>query len=263
VDILGQDMRLMVDSGSAGSYITDSAYNRLHLNQTYNDPGYYADGLGGRVDISAFALVNMNFGAVRLKDEVVAILTRPISPATGPDVIDGIMGYDILQYFDIGLDLPHKRITLYSPRHCTITETPWEGDYAPMPFRRPQDASPVVVETIDGKNFNVTIDTGGCRSLIMQASLNRNGVVPEVAPVVLTTTGTGMGGLKVHIIKAQFSSIGIGAEVYSDAWLALDTTPASELNEVSDGLLGEDYLTTHRVFIANSTGTVYLGLGGQ
>jgi len=122
VKILGQEMKLMVDTGADGSYITNAAYNRLHLNQTDNNPGYYAAGLGGRVDVSGFALVDMNFGAVRLKDEVVAILARPISAATGPEAIDGIMGYDILQYFDIGLDLPHNRITLYSPRHCTIAQ---------------------------------------------------------------------------------------------------------------------------------------------
>lgn len=205
VKILDQEMKLMVDSGSASSFITNAAYNRLHLNQTDNIPGYSTWGLGGRVDVSGFALVNMSFGAVRLEDEVVGILSRPISAASGPNAIDGIMGYDILQSFDVGLDLPHNRITLYSPQHCTLAETPWEGDYAPMPFRRPQGASPVVAETIDDKTFNVVIDTGADHSLIMQASLNRNGVVPELPPAVLTKTGSGIGGLKVHFTMARFS----------------------------------------------------------
>jgi predicted aspartyl protease len=262
VEIRGQPIRLMVDTGASISFITPGAYNRLQLDQTFHPHGYIVTGLGGSRPISAFALVDMNFGEVRLSDEVVAIFAKSQPDELGPNAIDGIMGYDVLQYFDIGLDLPHNRITLYTPHHCTVSETPWPGDYAPTPFTRPRAASPVIQEAIDGQNFNATIDTGAARSLIMQASLARSGVTAEAEPATAIGSGTAMAGLKVQVRRVQFSTLDIGAEEFDNAWLSLDTTKETDLNQLSDGLLGEDYLSSHRVFIENWTDTAYLGLSG-
>jgi predicted aspartyl protease len=262
VDIRGQAVRLMVDSGAAISFLSPGAYNRLQLDQTVNPVGYTATGLGGGRQISAFALVDIHFGVVEVKDQVLAIFSKSTPDEIGPNAIDGIMGYDILQYFDIGLDLPHNRISLYTPQHCTITETPWPGDYAPTPFTRPDAGSPVIQEAIDGQNFNVTIDTGANSSLIMQAPLRRSNVTPEAEPATSINSGTGMAGLKFQGRRVQFSTLDIGAEEFDNAWLTLDTTREADLNELSDGLLGEDYLSSHRIFIDNWANTAYLGLSG-
>ena len=262
VEIQGQPIRLKVDTGASISFITPGAYNRLQLDQTFHPHGDIVTGLGGSRPISAFALVEMDFGEVRLSDEVVAIFAKSEPDELGPNAIDGIMGYDILQYFDIGLDLPHNRITLYTPHHCTVTETPWPGDYSPTPFTRPRAGSPVIQEAIDGQTFNATIDTGADRSLIMQASLTHSGVTAEAAATPGEGHGTAIAGLDFNYREVQFSTLDIGAEEFDNAWLTLDTTKETDLNQLSDGLLGEDYLSTHRVFIENWTDTAYLGLSG-
>jgi hypothetical protein len=263
VEAEGQPIRLKVDTGASMTFITPGAYDRLQLGQTVNPSGYIMTGLGGSRPISAFAMVDMSFGQVRLRDEVVAIFAKSQPDEIGPNAIDGIMGYDVLQYFDIGLDLPHNRITLYSPHHhCPVTETPWPGDYAPTAFTRPHAASPVIQEAIDGQNFNATIDTGSDRSLIMEASLARSGVTAEAAQAPGSGHGVAMAGLQFNFEEAQFSTLDIGAEEFDNAWLMLDTTKETEINQVSDGLLGEDYLAHHRVFIDNWASTAYLGLSG-
>ncbi len=262
VEIQGQPVRLMFDTGAAISFLSPGAYNRLQLNQTDNPPGYDVTGIGGTRPVSAFALVDIDFGAVKLKNEVVAIFAKSTPDEIGPNAIDGIMGYDILQYFDIGLDLPHNRITLYTPQHCIVTETPWAGNYVPTAFTRPRAASPVIQEAIDGQNFNMTIDTGAYHSLIMQASLERKNVTPEAEPAASNGNGTGIAGLKFQYRAAQFSTFDVGAQEFENAWLTLDTTKEADLNEVSDGLLGEDYLSSHRVFIDNRGDIAYLGLSG-
>jgi hypothetical protein len=61
----------------------------------------------------------------------------------------------------------------------------------------------------------------------------------------------------------EFADVQIGAEDFSDDWVWVDTTAQADLDEDSDGLLGEDYLSAHKVFISNATATVYLGVPGQ
>jgi hypothetical protein len=64
----------------------------------------------------------------------------------------------------------------------------------------------------------------------------------------------------MSLTHGEFNTITIGAESIPDDWIILDETPNAEFNAINDGLLGRDYLATHRVFIANSSHMVYLGL---
>lgn len=263
VQIQGQPIRMIVDTGSDGSFLSERAYNALNLHRTYDGTGWRSVGLGGIMQISAMVLVDLHFGNVRLHDEVMPVTDKAMPDEKGQPVADGILGYDVLENFDIGLDLPNNRITFYTPQHCTTPQTPWPGDYAPALFTRPNGGGPLISEAIDNHNFTVVIDTGADTSLIMQASLTRAGITPEATPAGRNISATALGNLEIGLHNEKFSDLTIGAEDFPDDWLLVDVTRESDINATTDGLLGEDYFATHRVFIANSTNVAYLGLTAQ
>jgi len=264
VKIKGHDIRMMVDSGFTGSILSQGAYDRLNLTGADHDSGWQIEGLGGFSNIEAIVMQDVEFGAVHLHHQLLSIAAREDpDEARGKTPLDGILGYNILQHFDIGLDLPDHKITFYDPQDCSAPQLPWVGDFAAVPFQRPDNGSPVLTASINNQIFKLTIDTGAYATMVLQPSLQRAAIKPEALEKGADLTATGFGNLPFGIHMAEFSNVTIGAEEFSDDWVAMDVTPASDLNADSDGLLGEDYFATHRVFISNATYTAYLGLSTQ
>ena len=62
---------------------------------------------------------------------------RPGVPGGAPD---GLLGVDILARYELDLDLPHGKATLYRGRTCAGMLPGWKAPYATIPFapnRRP------------------------------------------------------------------------------------------------------------------------------
>jgi hypothetical protein len=262
VKIKGHPMRMLVDSGSDISYLSQDAYNAMDLADTAQVNGMYVTGLGGTAQINTAAEVDMVFGGVTLHDEVLPVSNQLVPEHQNKPLVDGVIGYDILQFFDIGLDLPDKRITFYTLKNCPAATTPWTGDFAPEPFTRPHNRSPVMPVTVDNQTFQLSIDSGAETSVISQAALTRMAVKPE-AMAPKPETGLGVASETFNLRNMEFADVQIGAEDFSDDWVWVDTTPQADLDEDSNGSLDEDYLSTHKVFISNATATVYLGVPGQ
>jgi predicted aspartyl protease len=264
VQIKGQTIYMMMDSGSDVSYLAQEAYEKLHLTGSYHDPGFQVAGLGGNTNIEAIVMQDITFGAVKLHDELLSITGQEMAEEKGGKTpVDGIMGYDMLQHFDIGLDLPDNKVTFYDPQDCASPMLPWAGDYAPVPFTRPNNGPPVVTAAIDNQSFKMTLDTGADGSMIMESALKNAGVKPEALEHGADLTANGFGDLPFGIHMAEFSSVAIGAEGFSDDWLAMGVQRNPEMDPVDDGLIGEDYFATHRVYISNGGYTAYLGVSTQ
>ncbi len=252
-------LRMVVDSGSDASYLSPSAYNVLGVQVSDHNESYVVNGLGGTAMIDTFVLQDMYFGSVHLHDVVLGVFPNDVPVSKGRQAEDGVIGYDILQLFDEGFDLPHNRLSFYQPQNCKVNATPWQGDYAPIAYTRPQGNGPQIPVTVNDKTFQLILDSDSDSTFLMQRSLDSAQVSAE-STKTFAGHGIGMGAQTFTIEHAQFKTVIIGAEEFQDDWLIEDLTPSAELNSVSDGSLGEDYLRTHRVFIANSTHTIYLGL---
>jgi hypothetical protein len=252
-------LHMVVDSGSNASYLSPGAYDLLNIHRSFRGDGYVVNGLGGTADIDNFVMEDMHFGSVHLHDVVMGVFPHDVPVSSGHQAEDGVIGYDILELFDVGFDLPHNQITFYRPQNCTVNATPWRGDYAAATYTRPQGDSPQIPITINNATFKMFVDSDSDDTVIKQRSLDRAGIKPEATQAV-AGQNFGIAGKPITTEHAQFSNVTIGAETFQDDWLLDDLTPSAELNSAFDGTIGEDYFRTHRVFIANSTHTVYLGL---
>jgi predicted aspartyl protease len=256
VTIAGQPVHLLLDTGSLTSFLTNGAYFALKLTGTMPTTGDYATGVAGTMQVNTIVLEDMKFGAVVLHNEVLAVTDQVVPAFHGKPLTEGILGDDIMQFFDVGLDLPDNRIIFYLPQSCSAGVVPWSGDYAPMPITRHKET---LTATIDYGVNNVTlaaiIDTGASTSLITQQALARTGTTAEAGSV-----GPAFGGAGSHTITSKrevFNAVSIGAESFDNMPVYVANSPFAEF---ADAILGEDYLSTHRVFLSNSTDTAYLGL---
>jgi len=258
VTIKGQKLDMEVDTGAGMSFITEGAYDRLNLTGIKWTNGYYSVGVAGTMQLDAVVLENIGFGAITLRDELLGISSSAESAGRKGRPVDGLIGNDIMQFFDIGLDLPDHRITFYAPQGCAATETPWDGQFAPMPITRHKETLASTVDYgIDNATLAATIDSGAEISLVAQAALVRAGVTAEAVPPPGHMGIEGIGYKKIAAQPEQFASITVGAESFGDMWVLVANSPMAKY---TDALIGEDYLSTHRVFIANSSNTAFFGL---
>jgi hypothetical protein len=260
VKIKGLDMRMMVDSGANTSYLTPAALNRINTTEIVPIQGVYAQGLGGTMQTNTGFVTDIAVGNVDLKSQDF-LITDFGAPRVDGKPVDGLIGYDVLTSFDIGFDLPDHQISLFLPQPCT-SGAPWPGDYAPTPLLTgPNDIpTPDISVNIDGKPLTVTIDSGARFSLLFQPALAAANITPKAAPGSTEFQGYGIGNRAFSIHRLQFDGFDIGAESYPNVWLDVETRPPSDLDSFEAGLIGRDYLSHHRVYIAGSSKTVYLSL---
>jgi hypothetical protein len=261
VKIVGQPVRMVLDTGSDSSYLSEDIYNRLNLHNLVTTTGMYVDILGGTEQISAATMQDITFGAVTMHGQVLALLSRLAPGPNGKPLVDGIMGYDMLSSFDIAFDMGHNNVQLFSLEHCDTAQFPWTGQYAQVTLEHRGGLAPALTVQVDGQPVQIELDSGAGQSLVSGPALIAAGVKPEA--VAKASQGSDMAGHGFNLTNEQFSTYTVGAEEFSDMWLQVDQTPQKNPDVPLTGLLGEDYLTTHKVFVSNSTETLLLGISEQ
>ncbi len=118
VEVNGIAASFILDTGAQRSVVTGEAVRRLGLARD-QWVGTTLSGVGGidrraNADPRSFSL-----GGVRLVRRTLnhdTSLTVGIIPRTvvGDHVIDGLLGRDFLSVFDLDLDMPARRLTIYS-----------------------------------------------------------------------------------------------------------------------------------------------------
>jgi predicted aspartyl protease len=251
----GQPARMMVDSGAFASFITPHAFDRLNLIASHRIDGTVS-GVTGNMQANAFTVQDLMLGPTTVHNDVLIVSNFGAMGKHADSTVDGLIGEDVLEPFDVAYDLPDNRITLFGKPDCLVTEAPWPGDFAVLPFTFAQNRAPLLPLTIDEKSLPAILDSGADSSVIQQAALTQNGISAES---ISSRVGYGVGinGRVAAVKREEFGSVELGAEDFSDVWLTVaDSDPTASVNS----LIGEDFLLHHRIFIANSNRTAFIGL---
>jgi Aspartyl protease len=259
VDVNGITATFVLDTGAQRSLVSVEAVQRLGLAR---DPwvGTTMSGIGGIDRRPNADPRSLSLGGVTLVRRTLSrdnSLTVGILPRThaGNRNIDGLLGRDFLSVFDLDLDLPDARLTIFQVHDCAGRFLPWQGGYTSVPVAMPAEQALVVPVTLDGMPLRALLDTGSGASLLARPGMFRLGLQPSGLAGDPASEINGLGPRSVVMHLHRFRSLQIGQQVIEapSLWVA-----PIRLSPIVDMLLGVDWLVGRRIWISFVTRQIFV-----
>jgi predicted aspartyl protease len=244
---------VQIDTGANGVVtVTKAAAERLGLSEM---AGARHDSMtvGGPVELALIAPTPISLGGLSTPVRVGAVVDG-WAPKAHVTPLDGILGAGLLAYFDVDLDVPARRMTLYSTRDCSGAFIPWTEPYVGVPAQRVHAEMLAVPVELDGKRFDAVIDTGAMKTGVAESAVERRGLGAAPRSDEPTATYSGFGGTAVTAHSHLFRSVKIGDSVFTDIKLPILRTAEPG----DDMLLGLDFVRRQRVWLAYGSSQVFL-----
>lgn len=251
VALEGEPATLVVDTGAEATTIMPAAVQRLGLKPDGLRPTTLL-GVAGRVRSQDVRLHRLSLADLTLRlDNGVGVGDLPAFPGVAPPV-SGLLGADVLSRFEVELDLPGRRMSLYSAQRCA-GYLPWPGAVA-LPLDRPRGGLAFVTAQVDGKPVRALLDTGARTTLVTRAAALRLGVSDAALAGDLRHAGVGVGSATIAFRQHRFASIGVPGATMRDSVASVADLRLPGV----DMLLGADFLGRRRVWISYATGRLFL-----
>jgi predicted aspartyl protease len=240
----GGPATFLLDTGAERTILSEAAARRLGLaaHYTYSRP---IMGFAGAVATGEVHPDNVVLGGIGLSGFFA--LVGPVAlPVLRGQAADGLLGGDVLDAFDLDLDLGGERLGLYAPIDCADPVLPWGRAAHGTPAHLSIDRHLVFEVRIAGRSLPAFIDTGAQLSFIGGDAAARLGVSADALrqDPELTVHGVGnsASGLPLH----RFDRL----ELAGVAWTGPVLVVAPLRLRDADVILGADFLETHRVWFA-------------
>jgi hypothetical protein len=259
LEVNGITATFILDTGAQRSLVTGEAAQRLGLSRD-QWVGTTMRGIGGidrRPNANPRSLTLGGVSLVRRTMNHDTSMTVGILARTrvGNLTIDGLLGRDFLSLFDLDLDVPGGRLTLYQVHDCAGRFLPWAGSYTAVPVASPAEDALVVPVTLDGRPLHALLDTGASSSLLAAPGMFRVGLQLAGTAGDPADQVTGLGPRAVTMHRHTFRSLRIGDQIIDAPaiWVA-----PIRLTPIVDMLLGADWLAARRVWISYATRQLFV-----
>lgn len=248
----GHPVRMMLDTGAEHSLLTVDAIQHLGIKFDFRHRATI-QGVGPAMTAVTAPIDNLEVGGLVLHDRtmIVVPIAMPNLPGGQPD---GFLGADIISHYDVDLDLPHGRMTLYHARLCPEAKPPWNGAYLTFNARRLRDRLHIPIK-LDGKVLAASLDTGTSAGVTINAqAAERVGVTAEALTHDRRVKTGGVAREKVVIYLHRFNDLKVGTSDVHNPLLPVASFPS----DAADALIGFAYLRTHRVWLSFATPQVFI-----
>lgn len=253
--INGKPARMLVDTGSGKTYLTQTAVRRhkLQLRQT----GERVFGIGGASRVYATRVKDFSAGPAR---STAATMLVPGDTAMTPS-FDAIVGAPYLLQTDLELSLATKEARFFRPVDCGNNWLAyWDRNASVIPFALNGDTgNPIFHVYLNGHKLEAMIDSGAFATTVDANAARRAGIDVDAPGAVRRGNSGGVGSREVPRWSVKAESLAIGDE----------TIRHPELNVIGTGgrlsvdvLLGADFLRSHRVLFAMSQRKLYISYTG-
>lgn len=240
----GKLAHLVVDTGAERTTISDVAARRLGLE---HDPRFTTRSMGvGGLSVATDAKIStFVLGETRFPIQRIAVASFSIDNGRGL-AADGLLGADILLAFDLDIDIPGHKLTLYRRRVCPYPAPPWATAAMEIPdvaIRRDRLLVPVV---LDGASGTAILDTGAQASVVGPSFAARIGLTPQgmAEDPIVHQRGVGPDTTEARLHRFQLLRIGpIAAPQPTLTILPRDVG-------IGDMLIGEDMLQGRRIWLS-------------
>lgn len=182
-------------------------------------------------------------------DRSVAVAPLPNPQAVAAVDVAGLLGADWLRDFDVDLDLPHRRVTLYHVEGCGGDYVPWPGPKTPVVAEVFRGGLVLIVVRLDGHPVTAMIDSGANHSILNETVAARIGIGPAELAHDPAGISVGVDGARETLHAHRFGQLRIGGVTYRDPVIAVAPLGLP----VAQMLLGDDWLRGTRVWISYAT----------
>ena len=216
VSLNGTEMPMILDTGGGISSVTQKTADALQLKR--QDAGVRALDMRGNASQQYVRIDTLGLGALKGKD--LGMMIWPDHNAQ----FNGLIGGDILRYYDVELNFVTHKFNLFSQDHCEGKVIYWPaGALAVVPFTMTHPASgnpdePATIRTgfdthirvpvtIDGKTFPAIIDTGApittMSANIARGAFGVTAVSPGAIPLTNSDPGDPRFGYVFHTLAFE------------------------------------------------------------
>lgn len=262
VDVNDVPATFILDTGAERTLMGEDVVRQLGLERD----GWVASAVRGIAGIEERPNAlprSLRLGRATLRRETLAGDTSvtvgplPMTEIAGRPIA-GLLGRDFLSPFDLDLDLPHHRLTLYDVHGCGVGFLPWTAPYASIPASIPLGAALVVQVTVDGRPLRALVDSGASASLVTAPGMFRLGLTAGLLAHDPGGNGRGIGSKPVPMHRHRFSELRVGAEITRDPvlWVA-----SVRVVPIVDLLLGADWLGPRHVWLSFATKKIFVAEG--
>ena len=259
VEVNGITASFVLDTGAQRSVVTEAAIARLGLARD-KWVGTTMSGVGGVNSRANADPRSFHLGGVALMrhtlnhDTSLTVGDLPRASVPGR-IVDGLLGRDYLSVYDLDLDVPARRLTLYQTTGCVGRFLPWTGAYTRVQVSTPTENALVVPVVLDGTPLRALLDTGASGSLLGSAGMFRMRLDLGALQGDHSDQVNGLGPHVVTMHRHQFRSLQVGEQsVQSPSiWVA-----PVHLTPIVDMLLGADWLADRRVWLSYATRQIFV-----
>ena len=245
----GHAIQLLLDTGAAVSTITPQAAAWLHLPR---DPhGLLLEGIGGQVLSDVVRAPTLELGGMVLHDRRLSVGPIVSLPNADPPLI-GVLGADVLGGHDIDLDVPNRRLSLYTVENCPDFR-PWPQSSG-LAIARSSRGLLFTAVVIDGHTVRALIDTGARVSVISRRVAASVGVGAAALASDPVANGRGFGAATTLLQRHQFARLQIGGLTVEQPTIAV----TDHLFAGIDMLLGADVLGQRELWLSYPAARLYV-----
>ncbi len=246
----GKWITLLVDTGAERTVLSADVVERLGLARDEKTITR-STGVGGTYTANDAIIPGLVLGGVRFPVTRVSVGQFRFGPGL---TADGLLGSDILLAFDLDIDLPDRKLTLYRPRLCPDVQPPWNEPFERVPGVKALRDRLLIPLELDGVSGMGILDTGAQATTIGVSMASRLGLTAGAMtndPVV-EHHGAGPGSQDARLHR--FGLLQIGSAVAHDPILSVLPIDAG----VGDALVGEDFIDGRRIWLSFSNREVFI-----
>jgi len=242
----GVPVLFIVDTGATFSLLAPGMVEMLHLRDLHATMPL--QGVGGTIMAEAVQADRVGLGSGIAKDVLFLTGERGFGATLpGGPPIAGLFGGDFLSHYDLLLNLPHRMMALYSTsRACETPHPNWPMPYykVPISYARNNSTAVLVTPALNGHSIELQLDTGASVTLVTREQALAAGVTAAALAADPKGHVRGIGRERTETAMHRFDSFALGDLAYAQ--------PRLEVADVLHGLLGENFLRHHRIWIPHA-----------
>ena len=243
-------VQMVLDTGSEASTITPDFARDFGLVED-TARGRELRGVGGNVRTGTVVATTFAIGGIRARQARFSLSVTSLLPDELPPVA-GLLGADRLVGYDLDLDAPNLRASLYTIRSCPKFQ-PWPG-VAGVSLSRTKSGLSIVVVGVNDNAVRALVDTGARSSIMTRGLATSLGVTEGMLEADPMVTRRGVNGARIDVRQHRFAEITLGPVIWRDVAVGVADVAIPGV----DMLLGADLLGRQRIWLSPSRAMLWL-----